>query len=280
MTESTVDYSFFTDNIIDCITVFIENRLDQTSRRAIPMPDIYQEFAGNFQNLDKSKFTRSFSALVKDGKLTGYEIKLGKGGGIGRSGPPTVKAPRVKTAETKTVTVVKPVVVPTMVKKTNEDKLQALQKVQESVLDVAPVEDDAKTDDSPQPLMTLEEAAVVLPLPPKTPTGVEPVNTTPAQAPMTTNGQTQISNKDVDSPPQKSHLRIGDTVYEMPLSHKKSKDLLVYVFDLEEDPAGDIVLNDVHYTSECPNVRKYLGSFIWMMIEGSNITTYAKALRR
>ncbi len=279
-TDNTVDYSFFTDNILESISTWLSAKLDETGRRAIPTPDIYSQFSGSFQNLDKSKFVRSFSALIKDGKLGGYEMKLGKGGGVGRSGPPMVKAPKT---------------VPTTVAKPKADKPLGAQKVSdlskqrlaeklstEKNNEVEAVNADAETvEDFDNVVLTIpvtevETLAAKLKEVRQEAVATAPVDIAPPAVPQTTKNPL----KDVENSGERSYLKLGNQTYDMPLSAKKAKDLLVYVFDLDEDPAGDIVLNGVHYTSEDPNVRKYLGSFIWMMIDGSTVTTVAEAPNR
>lgn len=94
-----------TDELITLILQLLEEKLNDNKRRAYPMPDIYRsletKIKETYSDVDRYKFQKALSLATKNGRLTGYEIKLGKNGGIGKV---TYKKPGTETTVTAVVT--------------------------------------------------------------------------------------------------------------------------------------------------------------------------------
>lgn len=77
-----------TTGLADLIVKLLDEKLSDNKRRAYPMPDIFQalqkEIKEVYPETDKYKFQKALSAATKAGTLKGYEVKLGKNGGIGK----------------------------------------------------------------------------------------------------------------------------------------------------------------------------------------------------
>lgn len=94
-----------TDELITLILQLLEEKLNDNKRRAYPMPDIYRsletKIKETYSDIDRYKFQKALSLATKNGRLAGYEIKLGKNGGIGKV---TYKKPGTETTVTAVVT--------------------------------------------------------------------------------------------------------------------------------------------------------------------------------
>lgn len=77
-----------TPTLADLIVKLLDSKLNDNKRRAYPMPDIFQslekEIKEVYPDTDRYKFQKALSVATKAGQLKGYEIKLGKHGGIGK----------------------------------------------------------------------------------------------------------------------------------------------------------------------------------------------------
>lgn len=77
-----------TSELVALIAKLLCEKLVDNKRRAYPMPDIFysleKEIKEVYPEIDKYKFQKALSAAIKSGKLHGYEIKLGKNGGVGK----------------------------------------------------------------------------------------------------------------------------------------------------------------------------------------------------
>lgn len=77
-----------TSELATLISALLDEKLSDNKRRAFPMPDIFKclekEIKAAYPDTDRYKFQKALSTATKSGKLKGYEIKLGKNGGIGR----------------------------------------------------------------------------------------------------------------------------------------------------------------------------------------------------
>jgi hypothetical protein len=77
------------DDLANTIVSFLDQKLSDNKRRAYPMPDIFKDneavIKKELPEVDKYKFQKALSLAIKDNRLAGYEIKLGKGGGVGKA---------------------------------------------------------------------------------------------------------------------------------------------------------------------------------------------------
>lgn len=78
-----------TSELSTLISTLLDEKLSDNKRRAFPMPDIFKclekEIKSVYSEADRYKFQKVLSAYIKSGQLKGYEIKLGKNGGVGRA---------------------------------------------------------------------------------------------------------------------------------------------------------------------------------------------------
>lgn len=104
---STEENIKITDNLANAIVTLLKEKLSDNKRRAYPMPDIYKslekEIKETYPETDRYRFQKALSLATKSGQIKGYEIKLGKNGGIGlidykKSGvPETVQVTVIQT---------------------------------------------------------------------------------------------------------------------------------------------------------------------------------------
>lgn len=77
-----------TSELAESIVKLLEEKLSDNKRRAYPMPDIFKslekEIKETYPDIDRYKFQKALSAFIKKGQLKGYEVKLGKNGGVGK----------------------------------------------------------------------------------------------------------------------------------------------------------------------------------------------------
>jgi len=86
---STEENIKITDKLANSIINLLDQKLSDNKRRAYPMPDIYKSLEKEIKEIypetDRYRFQKALSLATKNGQIKGYEIKLGKNGGIGRS---------------------------------------------------------------------------------------------------------------------------------------------------------------------------------------------------
>lgn len=77
-----------TDGLVQLIIKLLDEKLSDSKRRAYPMPEVYstleKDIKAIYPETDRYKFQKILSTATKSGQITGYEIKLGKNGGLGR----------------------------------------------------------------------------------------------------------------------------------------------------------------------------------------------------
>lgn len=77
----------FPESLVQDLVSYLDEALD--GRRAIPFPEIYEAnkalIVSSMGELPRYDFQKQFSLMIRGGQVPGFEVKAGRGGGVGRA---------------------------------------------------------------------------------------------------------------------------------------------------------------------------------------------------